>query len=291
MRALEVLEHNLRFFLWGSFGRLQTIENHALRWRAWLRGFVSDGHGGILLNSIPKSGTHLLERLINSMPSLYRSGHFISHVHHGIVEQSLNDNRRVLIRLPNKAVISTHMPFSALDRDLLADLHFKHVLLLRDPRALAVSQYFHAIKRPTNRLHQSLSSTTKEQALWKLINGFEFNYLGRSYVQPPLDKYFSSFCRWLDTGAHLIKFEDIVGSRGGGCDQRQFNAVVGLASYLGLEITDEYAEMVGRQSFSEKANTYRTGHISEWKRHITQLQSKEICRRCETQMAMLKYQE
>lgn len=291
MRALEVLEHNLRFFLWGSFGRLQTIENHALRWRAWLKGFVTETHGGILFNSIPKSGTHLLERLINSLPHLYKSGHFVSHIHHGIVEQSLNDNHRILMRSPKHAVISTHMPFSAVDRDLLRNLHFKHVLLLRDPRSLAVSQYFHAIKRPTNRLHQSLISATKEQALWRLINGFEFSYLGRTYVQPPLDDYFSSFCSWMGVGAHLIKFEDIVGSRGGGCDQRQFDAVVGLASYLELELADEQAEVVGRQSFSEKANTYRAGHISEWAEHITPLQNSEICQRCGPQMAMLNYQE
>ena len=203
----------------------------------------------------------------------------------------LNDNHHMLMRLPINAVMSTHMPFSALDRDLLTNLQFKHVLLLRDPRALAVSQYFHAIKRPTNRLHHSLSSTTKEQALWKLINGFDFSYLGKTYVQPSLDNYFSSFCTWLDAGAHLIKFEDIVGSRGGGSDQRQFDAVVGLASYLELKLTDEYAKLVGSQSFSEKANTYRAGHVSEWRRHVTPLQSSEICRRCGPQMAMLEYQE
>jgi sulfotransferase 6B1 len=76
-----------------------------------------------------------------------------------------------------------------------------------------------------------------------------------------LDRY----AGWLTSGCLVVRFEDLVGSAGGGDDDSQHAAVSGIYRYLGLEDDDALVRSVCGRLFSSDSPTFRRGSIGGWR--------------------------
>ncbi|WP_068471375.1 sulfotransferase domain-containing protein [Candidatus Protochlamydia phocaeensis] len=72
----------------------------------------------------------------------------------------------------------------------------------------------------------------------------------------------------------ILRFEELIGDKGGGSDLAQEGAIRALASQLDIPLTDEHLSCIqenlfGNQTFPSVSVTFRSGQIGSWKEHFT----------------------
>ena len=138
------------------------------------------------------------------------------------------------------------------------------VCILRDPRDVAVSQ-MHYIKQLENHFaHEGYMALSSDRE--RLLVSIRGGELGGRKLQS-LEQRYRQFVRWeRDGGAAVVKFEDLVGTKGGGSAEAQRLAVERVARQLGVEegtldVVEEDLFGVGR--------TFRKGQIGGWREEFS----------------------
>jgi sulfotransferase 6B1 len=136
------------------------------------------------------------------------------------------------------------------------------VCILRDPRAVAVSQ-MHYLKQLKNHFaHEAFTTMTSDyERLLVSIRGAKLN--GRALL--PLDERYRQFLGWeQDAGTVVVKFEDLVGPKGGGSAELQRRAVERVAAHVGLSADERTMRRVEEGLFG-MGRTFRKGQIGGWR--------------------------
>ena len=206
----------------------------------------------VLVVSLPKAGTHLVERAVCLHPRLYRQ-----------FRRTLNPENvgpegldGVLRTLRPGQVAVAHLPFDPAYASLLEGV--RTLFVVRDPRDMAVSLAHYIESRGDHPLHfaygerpdersriSSPSSATRRRARRRR----------RSRACSPDSR------GWLESGALVVRFEDLIGARGGGDDDAQARTLREIYDYLGVEL----APGVGERLFSSASPTFRKGQIGGWR--------------------------
>jgi hypothetical protein len=184
-----------------------------------------------------------------------------------LIETYLNTERSI-----HDAKIITNM-FIRQKHVLYKPYYNKVVVVLRDPRDVYVSFYFHEVylkkdkKLLTNMGYNgSLSDQAnfKKYLLYKLNNpqslspGFSFSEFYRSWIDKP--------------NIHIVHYEQL--------HNNPEEALVGIVKYLGYEINDsqinksikrhEFKNITGREKGQEDKNSHkRKGIVGDWKNYFT----------------------
>lgn len=66
----------------------------------------------------------------------------------------------------------------------------------------------------------------------------------------------------------MVRFDELIGVRGGGIRELQMNVLARIARHLGISADTELLERVGRNLFSERSATFRQGRIGTWKEEL-----------------------
>ncbi len=69
--------------------------------------------------------------------------------------------------------------------------------------------------------------------------------------------------------ALTVRFEDLVGSNGGGDDAKQLATVKAIAKHVSIELSEERAQEIATNLFGITKNTFRKGQIGAWKEEFT----------------------
>jgi Sulfotransferase domain len=277
----------------------------------------------IVANSIPKSGTHLLDRLLMLLgfelvdlggtrphlaksnyrfpminkrlksifglrgpedvmgigPHLVEGGRFRparrllrgrgEKVTVGVVSPQPISRRwltRRLSKVPDGGFVNAHCIYTPELADIFRQQGMRTVCILRDPRDVAVSQ-MHYIKQLENHFaHEGyMALPSDSERLLLAIRGGE---LGGRRLQSLAERY-RQFLRWEhDGGAAVAKFEDLVGTKGGGSEEAQRLAVERLARHLGVEV-DEATMGAVEEGLFGVGRTFRKGQIGGWRKEFS----------------------
>lgn len=169
---------------------------------------------------------------------------------------------RRLGRVSGGQFVTAHCVHTPELAGLLREQGMRTVCILRDPRAVAVSQ-MHYIKRlKKHPIHAAfLALPTDAERLMFSIRGGELG--GRRML--PLDERYRRFSGWAsEEGAVVVRFEDLVGPRGGGSEEAQRRAVGRVAAHLGVAADEGTLERVGTGIFGT-GQTFRKGTIGGWR--------------------------
>lgn len=209
----------------------------------------------VLLISIPKSGTHLLFKTIKNIThqDIVFENSMKSCKNHNLFNISVEDLdlcTTVHASLP----LHSHLTYKKEYEQLL--LKKKAVVLfnIRDPRDQAVSlahwqkdlppHFPHAIGLPFN------------EVLTKVIINIE-----RSY---------SNWLPWMNYPYALtVRFEDLVGTLGGGNNEKQLETIKAIARHVSVDLSDERADEIAKDLFGITKQTFRKGQIGSWKKEFT----------------------
>ena len=207
----------------------------------------------VYINSVPKCGTHLAMKAIGLI------------LDKPFMAMSLEDENSSKYEI--KSVHGKNLIYGGHARsknikkvnDFFENKPRKNFLVIRDPRDFIVSYSYWIKKNPLAWPYGSSLEINKLIDEW--INGVNFSIY---------DNYNFFYFDWLDNNfkTFVIKFEDLIGSQGGGSDTKQFETLVMMMKYLGVNPTDKLLKHVKDNLFGN-TGTFREGKIGAWKREFT----------------------
>ncbi len=214
----------------------------------------------LLSNSIPKSGTHLLERLLYLLPGISRQLNRTLVEHPG----TSFDLAKQCSRLKKGQFIVSHLFYREEYLRILDEFGIKVIFMARDPRDIVISdahyityinkrhglheRFINRLKSDKERLHFCIKGCP-ERPEWSIASLLE------------------KFYPWLKNEKVLtVRFKDLVGVKGGGSDKMQEKTVDEILNFIGVEISREKkCELMGK-IFFPRSKTFRKGRIRQWQK-------------------------
>lgn len=153
----------------------------------------------VLLNSLPKSGSHLLRNILRMFVP-------VDQVYKKQFVQWPNLNEHLDAFDPNRNyLISAHLLYT--DKSAMLANRTRKILLVRDPYdwVLAQARFFVSDIFSSNFDHIKSGALTVEDLLGLMIFGIH-------QKSPPLRQQYELYTAgWLATEAHLVRYEDLIG--------------------------------------------------------------------------------
>ena len=149
----------------------------------------------------------------------------------------------------------------------------KNILLVRDIRDAIVSQKHWINKVGDWGGKGAIMSEEELTHFSSLTSEAQISYLIKQDSSREFMKYFSDSIVKIakDKQAYIIKYEDLVGSKGGGDDLKQKQTIKYIASLLGYNITAKKIDSIASNLYGPKgSNTFRNGQIGSWKKEFSQ---------------------
>lgn len=246
----------------------------------------------ILLNSVAKAGTHLLTRTV----ALLQFEPFPFFLHGALTQQrpihpeetadsvlvgviwpclvKTEGLTSILSDVPRNQYLKGHLPYSPRTAQILEDLDYKMVIIVRDPRDVALSHINWALTRdylPHQKYYESLPP---DERLSQEIEGFAFPPEGPVVLD--LRKRYEYILKWRGHPmVYVTSFERLVGPRGGGSAEAQREEVNNIAAHLGIELTDDHRNAVIENLFGGTV-TFKDGKSGGWKQHFSAKHKQQI---------------
>ncbi len=235
---------------------------------------------GVVICSIPKCGSNLLKALLEDLGYQYKG----NDVCHGTYLRLTEEGVRRDIVGKKTCAISHAIPTQE-NIDILRRTGQKAIFIYRDPRDCVLStanymkrlhggRFWIAAQLPLDELvttliiDYSVKGKTYKKGLWSDV---VFDDMGS------VRDFYDMYLPWLDCPhVYCTSFEKLVGSKGGGSDEVQFQEISNICDYLGLQKTPEQIKRLCDNLFgSKKSLTFSKGLIGLWKTNFT-AEQKEI---------------
>ena len=203
----------------------------------------------VYINSVPKCGVHLAMKTISLILNNYKWVR-------GFDINFFKDHKN------NKGFNTLYCSHGAGKDFIIFDEFFKHnprknFLVIRDPRDVVVSFAYFIKKYPfqweggdVKTINKLITEILESDILNSWYNSFYFDWLANN------PKSFE------------IRFEDLIGSQGGGSDQKQIETLISMMEYLEVEPTDKLLKHVKDNLFGS-TGTFREGKIGAWKKEFS----------------------
>lgn len=163
-------------------------------------------------------------------------------------------------RTPPGTWINQHFAFNAELHSMLREAGVPIVLLCRDPRDCVLSMANFLVNRgePADWLPK-LPQRNVDTALQFFLTGDD--------ERLSFSQIFDSYRGWLQAeGVLVLRFEDIIGPKGGGQTAVQIDRLTALARHIGWEGTAERLITAIFSSFNPAAGTFFKGQIGSWRK-------------------------
>ncbi len=223
------------------------------------------------LVTVPKAGTHLLLKLLffiqNREPSEIRPFLGIdswNNFAYGGNIQTLSNKLEDMVN--GNSFIYCHTDYSVLmEKFLKKHPNFPLILGIRDLRDIFVSQVYFQ----WDLLEGIIGPSSFDD---KLLFVMENESVDRHPKLLVIYKHAAAMMRLLDhKNSLIVRFEDLVGSKGGGNDDLQKKTVVDVANWIGVTLSSEQISEISELLFGAEhllhAN-FRSGQIGSWKDHF-----------------------
>lgn len=225
----------------------------------------------LLVNSFPKAGTHLVARALDLSELVRYSWRHLApkedpdegEVERRLAAEGVAEN---IAEVPLGHYATSHLGYDPLIERALTDAEFGVVLVLRDPRALLVSNVRYVMKRHRHFLHQRFSTlySNDDERVRALLNGFP-NAAQWGLGRAPFADLLARYVPWLEASTVHLRFEDLAGPRAGGTRGAQVQALDDLYSVISGSDSSDMAHRLADDVWSQKSITFRKGQIDEWR--------------------------
>lgn len=196
----------------------------------------------VICNSYPKSGTHLLYQILYSLPGLLKWEDIVSvQALCGIINTA-NHIRWKIGSAPDSSIVRAHLMYCEEIKEILRQEQCKVIFIYRDLRDVALSHARWVTKETRIFLHDIyLQQENLDRQLMCSIKGVPIGTpFGSNLSQPDIGQDFLRWKGWIeDSNILAVKFEDLIGERGGGSEQKRIEMVEKIVSYLGVNLAPE----------------------------------------------------
>lgn len=214
----------------------------------------------IYCSTIPKAGTHLLERILTLNSPLKRYFHItLDEIRHSsIPDEQL---QQVLSRVSEGEFILSHLYHKAKRENIVRDNDFRIIQLIRDPRDIIVSDCFYIANNKNHPNHKIFAGKSLSERIRLCILGdleYSVNYVD-------IGKKLQYYLDWIQCNPFVFRYEDFINS-----DLNQKADIIAhLYNFLGVALNRESIKGIAEKSISKKSVTFRSGKIGKWKNHFS----------------------
>ncbi|MEE9373995.1 MAG: sulfotransferase domain-containing protein [Saprospiraceae bacterium] len=252
---------------------------------------------GIIANSFPKSGTHILTQILfllgytqadthlSRSLLVYGSRNIIRNIKvHGRIEKRSNNGLLIDIENKDRAVKENwfishvnnkltsgkysqgHLPYSEKLDEMLLCNDVKMLYIHRNPLDVLVSLKNYILKKKNYPNHKMLVECKNDSERFLLLINGNNEGDNRTLMAPFFEKYKMSK-RWVECDLICsVKFEKIIGSKGGGNSNDQKAELLKIIKYLGENERD--IEQIQHNIYNPKSDTFHKGIIGQWRKEI-----------------------
>lgn len=215
----------------------------------------------VLLNSIPKAGTHLLETALERYPLLRNAGKRTVSCAGPTVSAPV---LRAIGGIGRGAFLNAHVVAAPPLLEVVQQRGIRVLLMIRDPRDIVVShfKYVGGIDK-THRLYEHYRNLPDDEArLMASITGV-------GELRPSIGELLRQFEAWMDLDNTLVcRFEDFIGPRGGGSAAAQREALTAVAGHLSIPLDAAAIAHIADGIFSPRSSTFRKGRSGTWREYF-----------------------
>lgn len=203
----------------------------------------------LIVNSIPKCGTHLL---VSAVEKLFDMTGYNTLGHKWVKQDKMP-------AITAKQFPFFHIPFSPSYLEAALKRRFSMILISRDPRDQVISHAYFLIRYPHYAKDTYKPYLKDHSELDKLI----------SHMIIDIEELYDDYLGWLGYDFVLpVAFEDLVGPLGGGDRERQLETLKRIGQHMYKTIDDMKLELVADSIFGNTA-TFREGKIGGWRLLLT----------------------
>lgn len=259
---------------------------------------INSQNNNLIAISIPKTGTGLLDKLIRLMTKKHHALDRLLNEDH-ILKYLMMTNLRPKVdasaiqlftpsleildkctRLHDGEYLRAHLAYYYEYDKLLNNKNFKKIFIIRDPRDQIISRIYYFYRHKN--LFSSLQNLSINEFITALIGSsdkifFEDLLSSHTYYdyKPSLPyisnilSFYNEFIPWRNTeNCYTVKFENLVGPKGGSNLQIQINEIKKISAFLGLNLNDMQIKKIADELFGG-TSTFREGKIGAWKKYFT----------------------
>jgi sulfotransferase 6B1 len=254
--------------------------------RYWKEKILTGNHSKsfVLCNSYPKSGTHLLYQILYSIPGLHKWDDIVSVQALCGVMNTASHIRWKVGSAPNQSIIRSHLMYCDEILTILKEFNCKPLFIYRDLRDVAVSHARWVTKEERIFLHDIyLKLANFDEQLMSSIKGVPLGTpFGSNVSQPDIGTDFARWKRWAtDPNTYAAKFEDLVGERGGGSEEKRLYIVEQILDHLEINLSPQQikSQFASGALDPEESHTFKKGgkgSIGGWKAIFNEVHKEEF---------------
>lgn len=227
----------------------------------------------VLCNSYPKSGTHLLAQVLEAIPGLRLWNDIVSVQSLSGVINTDSHIRWKLGSVPGGQIIRSHLMCTNEIKKILDERKYRSIFIYRDLRDVAVSHVKWVMREKRYFLNPVYARyfNNENACLMSTISGLPLGGrpIGPNLSSPPIGQDFERWKGWIsDPDTLAVRYEDLVGSRGGGSDQARTANIRRILEFLGIRMSiSDIASRFSHQVLPpQRMHTFRSGKTGEWKK-------------------------
>lgn len=212
--------------------------------------------------SIPKCGTHMLvkciemitqNKKIRGLPWVPKTGVDNSYI--DTVNKIIDDNKK-------SCFFRGHLVYDYELEKLLKLKKCKCFFIYRDPRGQVASWIKYVNEK-------DCSSDYLSKQILMLINGSTTFALGTKFNGSIIGLY-EAYMPWASCkDVFTLRFEDLVGTKGGGDSKKQYALIKNMAEYIEIKLSSTEINKICDQLFGG-TKTFSDGQIDGWRKYFTQ---------------------
>lgn len=239
----------------------------------------------VLLNSIPKSGTFLLFNILKEIGSFRDLGEFIaSQPSTSLTPITSNKVIRTLNTCVERELVGSHLYYDNRLYEFLNKNQFKHILIIRDPRDVAISEmkYVKYMNR-WHYAHKLFKDLSDDESLELSLFGGKIK--GVDY--PGLKTRLQPYLGWMNKNdVCIVRYEDLVGE----CKYSTLNTIFAYINEGTHYMLTEKEITEALKGFEPgKSHTYREGGFNKWKGLLSETQKDRIIDEFKSELELMKY--
>ena len=221
-------------------------------------------HDQIIQISLIKTGSFLLSKCLN-----FLTGRFAMDWDQPFLpnDKHYNVTHEELIRMTSMQPESfwfSHLYHTKEREEYFNKDHFIKIFIYRDPRDQMISFAYFMYKY--NQVWPKVKELSFDEILMSMITEASI-YDNHPPAKNVFDMY-QFYLPWMQAPGFLtIRFEDLIGEKGGGSSEKQIETIKKIANHLKLTLPDEYIVYTAENIFGNSA-TFREGQIGAWKKHF-----------------------
>lgn len=222
----------------------------------------------LLINGVPKSGTHLLTSVLNEIPFLVNTRYGISmwdinrvSMKNSYFEDwnpSMHKFEKKLSKINGHQFMLSHLPYHKILYKALKKNNIKMININRSSDDVLQSKYNYINTLDRHFAHKTLKTFKgKSQKINALKNGFKTE---DGYILEKHETVYGAFEPWKNYNDNFIlniNFEELAGEKKGFSDKLRKNSILKILNFLNIESNEYLIDRIHNKASKTKSFTLR----------------------------------